>query len=172
MFNPEILIVDVDGVLTPGNFYYSENGKIIKSFGADDSDALKLISDYIKVIFVSGDKRGFSISEKRIKDMGYNLNFVSTLKRIDWIKERYNPNKVIYIGDGIFDFLVMKEVGYSICIKDGDELALKYANYITSNKGGDRAIAECVRHIFKIFFNTKSIEDIIILKSQNNDKDS
>ena len=108
MFCPEILIIDVDGVLTPGNFYYSENGKIIKSFGADDSDALKLISDYIKVIFVSGDKRGFSISEKRINDMGYNLNFVSTLKRIDWIKERYNPNKVIYIGDGIFDFLVMK----------------------------------------------------------------
>ena len=41
--NPKIFILDVDGVMTDGKFYYSAEGKIFKSFGADDSDALGFV---------------------------------------------------------------------------------------------------------------------------------
>ena len=34
-------VVDVDGVLTDGGFYYDEAGKRYKRFGPDDADALK-----------------------------------------------------------------------------------------------------------------------------------
>ena len=34
------LVIDVDGVMTDGKFYYSVDGKILKAFGADDHDAL------------------------------------------------------------------------------------------------------------------------------------
>jgi 3-deoxy-D-manno-octulosonate 8-phosphate phosphatase (KDO 8-P phosphatase) len=151
--NPKVFIIDVDGILTDGGFYYSSEGKIMKKFGADDNDALSLLKPYIDIIFVTGDKRGFQISSKRIvSDMHMQLELVSTIKRIEWIKEKYNPKQVIYMGDGIFDHYVMKEVGYSISVSDGDENTQKYANYVTSRHGGNRAVAEACLHILKVFF--------------------
>ena len=75
-------IFDVDGVLTDGKFYYSDQGKIMKIFGDADNDALSILSNYLEIRFVTGDKKGFSISQKRIvDDMGYKLDLVSTIKR-------------------------------------------------------------------------------------------
>ena len=149
---PKVFILDVDGVLTDGCFYYSEEGKLLKKFGPDDNDALKILEPYIEIRFVSGDKRGFEITKKRIEDMHFKLDFVSTSKRIDWIKERYNPQDVIYMGDGIFDCYVMKEVGYSIATSDSDINAKKYADYVTNRTGAHRAVAEACLHILEKFF--------------------
>ena len=87
---PSTFILDVDGVLTDGGFYYSEEGKIMKKFGADDNDALSLLRPYMEIIFVTGDRRGFDISNKRITDMHFTLELVSTIKRIEWIKQRFD----------------------------------------------------------------------------------
>lgn len=150
---PSVFILDVDGVLTDGGFYYSAEGKVLKKFGADDNDGLSLLRPYIQIIFVTGDKRGFEISKKRIvDDMHYTLELVSTIKRIDWIKERFNPAEVIYMGDGIFDHYVMKEVGYSISVNNGDVNAKTAANYVTKRDGGNRAVAEASLHILEKFF--------------------
>ena len=153
LINPKVFIIDVDGVLTDGGFYYSADGKVLKKFGADDNDALSLLKPYLEIIFITGDKRGYPISEKRIViDMGMRLELVSTIKRIEWIKEYFNPNEVIYMGDGIFDHYVMRNIGYSISVSDGDENAKKYADYITKRTGGKRAVAEACLHILKTFF--------------------
>ena len=149
---PKIFILDVDGVLTDGGFYYTEEGKVMKKFSADDNDALSLLRPYMEGLFVTGDKRGFEISNKRISDMHFSLELVSTIKRIDWIKERYNPEEVIYMGDGIFDHYVMREVGYAISTGDADLHAQKYANYVTKRYGGHRAVAEACLHIMEKFF--------------------
>jgi len=150
---PKVFILDVDGILTDGGFYYSAEGKVMKKFGADDNDSLSLLKPYIEIMFVTGDKRGFPITEKRIAaDMKMRLELVSTIKRIEWIKERYDPREVIYMGDGIFDHYVMKEVGYAISVSDGDENAKKYANYVTKRPGGQRAVAEACLHILEKFF--------------------
>ena len=150
---PKVAIFDVDGVLTTGAFLYSIEGKTYKIFGPDDNDGLKLLENYLEIIFVSGDKRGFEISKKRIvDDMHYPLSLVSTFKRIEWIKERYDPQEVIYMGDGIFDHYVMKKVAYSIAPANGDKLAKEYADYVTERKGGERAVAEACLHIMNKFF--------------------
>ncbi len=149
---PKVFILDVDGVLTDGGFYYSETGKVLKKFGPDDNDALNLLSPYIEIRFVSGDKRGFKITQKRINDMKFPVDCVSTNKRIEWIKERYNPEEVIYMGDGIFDGLVMKQVGYSISTSDSDINAQKMSDYVTKRVGGKRAVAEACFHIMEKFF--------------------
>ena len=47
MFKPRVLIMDVDGVLTDGSFYYSVDGKVMKKFGADDNAALSLLHPYL-----------------------------------------------------------------------------------------------------------------------------
>lgn len=149
---PKYFILDVDGVLTDGGFYYTTNGKVMKKFGADDNDALSLLRPYMKILFVTGDKRGFDISNKRVTDMHFDLNLVSTIKRIDWIKKNFNPKECIYMGDGIFDHYVMREVGYGIATGDADEYAKKYANYVTKRWGGKRAVAEACLHIMETFF--------------------
>ena len=162
MIPPKLFILDVDGVLTTGSFIYSENGKFLKIFGPDDNDGLKLLNDKIDIIFVTGDKRGFEISKKRIvDDMGYELHLVSTIKRIEWIKERYNPKEIIYMGDGIFDSLVMQFVGYSIAPQNADEYAKKYADFVTKRSGGDRAVAEACIHILKNFYGYSNRFEII-----------
>ena len=57
------LVIDVDGVMTDGKFYYSVDGKILKAFGADDHDALSILKKY-KYYFYNWDKKGFKISKK------------------------------------------------------------------------------------------------------------
>ena len=152
-YQPLIFILDVDGVMTNGQFYYNEHGKIMKIFGPDDNDALSLLKDCLDIRFVTGDRKGFKISEKRIvHDMGFKLDLVSTIKRIEWIENLYDLNKVIYMGDGIFDHYVMQGVNYSIAPNNANSIAKKNANYVTERNGGDRAVAEACLHIMEKFF--------------------
>ena len=156
----KFFILDVDGVLTTGHFLYSEKGKLMKIFGPDDNDGLSLLKPYLRIRFVTGDRKGFSISQKRIvDDMGFELDLVSTIRRIDWIKELYNPEEVIYMGDGIFDHYVMSEVGYSIAPANADSNAKRAADFVTERKGGDRAVAEASIHILEKFFDPYNPEN-------------
>ena len=149
-------IFDVDGVFTDGKFYYSQDGKVLKVFGDADNDALSLIKNRLTIHMVTGDKRGFEISKKRIQeDMGYPISLVSTFDRLDWIKKRFNPDETIYMGDGIYDPLVFNEVSYSICPSNGFFNTKKHADFITSSKGSEGAVAEAVIHVLDIFFNEK-----------------
>jgi 3-deoxy-D-manno-octulosonate 8-phosphate phosphatase (KDO 8-P phosphatase) len=94
---PKCFILDVDGVMTTGHFLYTAEGKVIKIFGPDDNDGLSLLKNNLEVRFVTGDKKGFAISHKRIvDDMKFPLELVSTIRRVDWIRERYALEVVIY----------------------------------------------------------------------------
>ena len=57
---PKIFLLDVDGVMTNGQFIYDSKGKKFKVFGPDDHDGLSLLKKYIKIEFVTGDKNGFT----------------------------------------------------------------------------------------------------------------
>lgn len=160
ILKPLCFCSDVDGVLTNGQFLYSSKGKEFKVFGADDNDALKLLKPHLEVVFVTGDKRGFEISEKRIaQDMGFELHLVSTTKRTEWIAQRWPLESVIYMGDGIFDHLVMKRVGYSIAPANSDLNALRNADFVTKRSGGDRAVAEACAHILEKFFGVRIYDE-------------
>lgn len=153
MISPRYFVLDVDGVMTTGQFYYSSEGKVFKVFGPDDNDALSLLNRHLKIHFITGDKRGFSISKKRIvDDMHYPLDIVSTIHRIDWIQEHCDPMATIYMGDGIFDHYVMRKVAYSIAPANAHPLAKRFASYSTNSSGGNRAVAEACLHILERFF--------------------
>ncbi|NQW09745.1 MAG: phosphatase [Alphaproteobacteria bacterium] len=158
----DAFILDVDGVLTDGGYYYSADGKVLKKFGPDDNDALKLLARYIDIHAVSGDHRGFPITHKRVaEDMGLKLDLVSTDCRVQWLAERYNPARLIYMGDGIFDALVFRAVGYGIAPANADPVALRTADFVTSRSGGDRAVSEAVMHVLERFFGVCDIFDIL-----------
>lgn len=150
---PEVFILDVDGVMTDGQFHYTSDGKVMKVFGPDDNDALVLLSPYLTIQFVTGDRRGYGISKARIvDDMKMPLELVSTTKRIDWIRQQWNPERVIYMGDGIFDHYVFAQVGYSIAPANADAYTKSRADYVTGRVGAQRAVAEACLHILAKFF--------------------
>ena len=153
---PKYFILDVDGVMTTGQFMYSKNGKIFKVFGPHDSDGLKLIRNKIDISFISADKRGFSISKKRIvEDMGYKLKLVSEENRFNYIKNNFGFDKVIYMGDGIFDAPLIKKAKYGISPKNARIEARKVSNYITPSKAAEGAVLDACLKINKVFFNKK-----------------
>ncbi len=150
---PKVFILDVDGVMTDGSFLYTAEGKVMKRFGSDDHDGLSLLKPYMEIRFVTGDHRGYAISEARIaKDMKMQLDLVSTTQRIAWISERYDANEVIYMGDGIFDHYVMQGVGYSIAPASAHPLARDAANYVTKARATEGAVADASLHVLEKFF--------------------
>ena len=165
---PKCFILDVDGVMTSGHFFYSDNGKYLKCFGPDDNDGLSLLKGFMDIRFITGDKRGFNISHKRIvDDMNYKLDLVSTIKRVEWLASKYSLKDLIYMGDGIFDHYVMKEVMYSIAPSNADDCAKRFSNHVTIRKGGERAVSEACIHLLDRFFVAFDPEKLPKLKSKN-----
>ena len=149
---PSSFILDVDGVMTDGKFTYTKWGKKSKVFGPDDNDALKLISKYVNVLFVTSDRRGFRISKRRIvKDMGFSLNYVPAMERLDWLSNNFDLNKVIYMGDSFLDGHILKKVLMGIAPANGSSIALINADYVTKSSGAERAVAEACIYLSEIF---------------------
>ena len=147
-------VLDVDGVLTDGKFHYAAVGKVMKVFGPDDADALLLLKPHLNICFVTGDKKGFEITKKRVEtDMKFPLHLVSTFERVQWLEENgMKPEETIYMGDGIFDAMVFAKVAYSIAPANAFYFTKERANFVTPSCGGDSAVAEACLHIAEKFF--------------------
>jgi len=74
------------------------------------------------------------------------------MKRIEWIRERYDPEGVVYMGDGILDPQVFAGVGYGIAPANAFLHTRAKADYVTTHSGGDRAVAEACVHLLDRFF--------------------
>ncbi len=151
---PKNFFIDLDGVMTDGRFYYTAEGKAMKAFGPDDHDAILLLKPYMNIVFITGDRKGFPISEKRIvHDMKFPLELVSTVERVKWIEDRdYKLAESVYMGDGIFDALVFDHVGYGIAPANAFFTTKKHADYVTPSVGGHGAVAEACLHLLEKFF--------------------
>lgn len=153
-------IFDVDGVFTTGQFHYTSEGKTVKIFGPDDNDGLSLLKNKLYIHMITGDKRGFAITKKRIvDDMKFPLDLVSTFDRAKWIKERFNPQETIYMGDGIYDALVFPHVAYSIAPANAFFKTKELAHFVTNTRGGEGAVAEACLHVLEKFFQPLDLEN-------------
>jgi 3-deoxy-D-manno-octulosonate 8-phosphate phosphatase (KDO 8-P phosphatase) len=153
---PKYVIFDVDGVMTTGQFLYSHKGKEYKIFGAHDNDGIKLISDKVKIIFITADKHGYSISKKRIvEDMGQELVLVSENDRISFIDKNFGLKNSIYMGDGFYDVEILKKCLFGIAPKNARVEAKRAADYITPSNSGEGAVLDACIKIKKVFFAKK-----------------
>ncbi len=154
--HPSVVVFDVDGVMTTGQFLYSKQGKEYKVFGAHDNDGIKIIKSMIKIVFVTADKRGFPISKKRIvDDMHQQLNLVGEHERFEFIEQKYGLRNVIYMGDGIHDVNILRSCYYGITPNNARAEAKQVADYITSSNSGEGAVLDACLHIKERFFNSK-----------------
>lgn len=152
VIRPNLFILDVDGVLSTGQHLYDSSGKQYKIFGPHDNEGLKIISNYLKVEFISADQRGFGISEKRVIDMGFEISLVSEDEREYYFEKLKNDN-VIFMGDSYTDSLVFDKINYSIAPKNAISYAINKANFVTSLKAGEGAVFEACMHIKDKFFD-------------------
>jgi len=147
------LILDVDGVLTTGQFLYTAEGKHAKIFGPHDNDGIKLLSKYVTIRAISADKRGFAITKKRVEgDMKMLLDLVTEAERLPWLKKNFNLPETIFMGDGIYDSQVFGHMGYAIAPANAFFLARDKAHFVTKSRAGEGAVAEACLHIMEKFF--------------------
>lgn len=150
---PKHFVLDVDGVMTTGQFWYSEDGKELKCFGPHDNDGIKLLKGKISIHFITADKRGFPISKKRIvDDMQQELNLVPEAERYAYF-ERLGIKETIYMGDGIHDAPVLKDCLFGIAPANARKEAKETADFITESKAGEGAVLDACQEIKKRYFS-------------------
>lgn len=152
-----IVISDCDGCLTDGRFIYTADGKVAKIYGPHDADGVKLLKKHdIQVEFISADKRGYAITEKRITDMKCKLTQVSEPERVEYIKNRIDeyakefPNDEIvsvFFGDGIGDAPVSEVVTEFIAPANARKEAKAVSSLVTESIGGQGAFLDLAIYI-------------------------
>jgi len=146
-------LLDVDGVMTTGQFLYSKDGKEYKVFGPHDNDGLKLIKDKLIIKFITADKRGFSITKKRIvNDMECELELVSEQDRFEYIKANHGFQNLIYMGDGYHDAKILKASMFGISPNDARKEAKSASDYVTESNAGEGAVLDACLRIIKEYF--------------------
>ncbi len=150
----KLILLDVDGVLTDGRLYYTQNGEEIKVFNVKDGFGIKLAQKAgIEIGIISG--RSSNALHKRLKDLGIEEIFTGKkdkLSALENIIERKNTKaeEIAYIGDDLVDIPVMRQVGFPIAVNDAQEIVKKYALYITKRQGGKGAVREAIEFILKL----------------------
>jgi len=153
--NIQLLVLDIDGVMTDGGMYYTEKGDEFKRFDTRDGVAIRrLAKNGFKVGIISS---GFlkNIIQNRADLLGIKFVHtgqdpkIETLKR--WSKElKIKMENIAFIGDDLNDKAVMEAVGVSACPADAEDAIKKIASIILRKKGGHGCIREFVDHYLKI----------------------
>ncbi|MDB9525408.1 HAD hydrolase family protein [Oscillatoria sp. CS-180] len=137
---------DVDGVLTDGGLYYTENGQELKRFDVKDGQGIKLtLTAGIVVAFVSASNS--NAIRIRAKNLGVELVFTGVTDKFACLSEitqrlRISLNETAYVGDDINDILALRKVGIPLSVADAVESVKEISCYTTERRGGRGAIRE------------------------------
>ena len=155
-----LIITDVDGVLTDGGRYYSKKGEELKKFHVHDGMGVNLLlRNNIKTIIVT--KENSKITKCWAKDMKIAKVFAGVThkeKILPKICQLYDvtPTEVVYIGDDVNDIELMNKVGMSVSPFDGIAQAKKIADYVCTKSAGNGVLREVADLILKEKFPKKT----------------
>jgi YrbI family 3-deoxy-D-manno-octulosonate 8-phosphate phosphatase len=142
----KIVLTDVDGVLTDGGIFFSENGEMLKKFNTRDGMGVELLRNYkIPVLIITRENSKIVLS--RAKKLLIKETFIGIKKKELLLpeickKHQIKKNNVAYIGDDINDLEILKQVGFSACPKDGVSIIKKNSDYVCKSKGGEGVLRE------------------------------
>lgn len=145
----ELMLFDVDGVLTDGTLLIGPDGEALKPFNVRDGVAMGLLRQHgIKSGVLSAKSSQPLVTRAAELRMDVvKIGFSHKLAAIDQISEEWGiaPERIGFVGDDIIDIPVMRKVGVSYAPADAHPLALKAAEFTTRSLGGRgvaREIAE------------------------------
>lgn len=142
----ELLILDVDGVMTDGRLYYGNGGEVFKVFNVQDGHAIKsLIRFGVRVAIISG--RSSPAVSARAAELGIRpvyqgcedkLLALETLERATGIP----AHAMAHMGDDLPDLALFDEVGLAAAPGNAHPEVLERADWISAYDGGAGAVRE------------------------------
>lgn len=146
-------IFDYDGVMTQGDVLVDADGVPLRSSNVKDGYAIQLaVRLGYNVAIITG---GYSVSiEKRMMMLGVKDVFVRSANKVE-VLQKYmetnslKPEQIVYMGDDIPDYHVMKMVGLPVCPADASSEIKDISLYISQYNGGKGAVRDIIEQVLK-----------------------
>jgi 3-deoxy-D-manno-octulosonate 8-phosphate phosphatase (KDO 8-P phosphatase) len=142
----QLLVLDVDGVLTDGRLYYGARGESLKVFNVKDGHGIKQVSAAgITVAIISGRKS--PIVTRRARELGIRhvsqgvTDKLAALARLA-ASRALSLEQCACVGDDTPDMPMLRAAGLAIAVADAHRDALGAAHLVTTLPGGRGAVRE------------------------------
>ncbi|MDT8394314.1 MAG: HAD hydrolase family protein [Bacteroidales bacterium] len=152
--NITTFIFDYDGVLTEGIVLLTEEGEPLRTANVRDGYALQLaIKKGYRVAVISGGKS--RSMQNRLSSLGITDVFLGVEHKVLVFNEYLAKNnigrdEVIYMGDDIPDYEVMKLANISACPADAAEEIKLISDYISHYPGGKGCVRDIIEQVLKL----------------------
>ena len=147
----KLMAFDVDGVLSEGTLFYTDDGIELKAFNCLDGLGLHLLRQAgVKVAIITGRKT--RCVEIRMQSLGIDLLFQGIKDKLTTMNELLERlglswEEAGFMGDDLIDLKVMAACGFAAAPADGQELAKRQADLISQKTGGRGAVREVCEFI-------------------------
>jgi 3-deoxy-D-manno-octulosonate 8-phosphate phosphatase (KDO 8-P phosphatase) len=147
-------VFDIDGVLSLQTIGLNTFGIPNRTINLRDGYALQFaIKKGYHIAVISGCNSKEYL--KRLKLLGIKdiyLNSRSKLNNFNQFLKKYDLDKsdVLFMGDDIPDYKVMKEAGISVCPSDADSEIKELASYISDKKGGEGCVRDVIEQVMRL----------------------
>ena len=149
----ELILSDVDGVLTDGRLVYDNQGIESKQFHIRDGMGIRL---WQKAGYPFGlvTLRSSHVVRTRATELEVEIlrqGVSDKLTTVEEIREELDlaPEQICYLGDDLPDVRVMRHVGLGVAVADACEEAREAADFVTTLPGGHGAVRETIAMILK-----------------------
>ena len=150
-------IFDIDGVLSLQTINLNSFGVPNRTVNLRDGYAIQLA---VKKGYHIGIISGSSSKEyqRRLKLLGVKDIYLNSKSKLDHFnvflkKYRLDKSEVLFMGDDIPDFQVMKEAGVAVCPSDADSEIKQVACYISDRRGGEGCVRDVIEQVLRLHNN-------------------
>jgi 3-deoxy-D-manno-octulosonate 8-phosphate phosphatase (KDO 8-P phosphatase) len=149
----KLLILDVDGVLTDGRLFYSEQGEVTLGFHIHDGLGIDLLHRAgIDTAIISGRKAG--AVEKRAEQLKIRHVYLGCAQKAIVYKElreklQLTDEQIAYVGDDWIDIPAMRQVGLKIAVANAMPEVKDIADWKTPKNGGKGAVRDVCELLLK-----------------------
>ncbi|REG82880.1 KdsC family phosphatase [Marinomonas pollencensis] len=142
----QLVVFDVDGVLTDSGLLYSASGEEVKRFNVKDGVAMKLLPKWGVTVAVITAKDSAPL-RRRMEDLGVKHFYPGCHDKAAAFDElvdklAVNPLHSAYVGDDVIDLQVMPKVGVSFCPSDAHILVQRHCHFVLNQAAGQGVARE------------------------------
>lgn len=143
----KLIILDVDGTMTDGGMYFTENGDQIKKYNTKDGMAIgQKVKEGIAFGIISHGHK-LNMVQNRADLLKIAHVYVGQEPKVDvlaqWCSElNITVDQVAFIGDDINDIEIMEKVGLSACPADAVNQVKSISKIILNKEGGKGCVRE------------------------------
>ena len=147
------LVFDVDGVLSSETIQTNDTGELLRSVNTKDGYALRLaVTEGLHVAIITGARE--EAVRRRYERLHIPDIFLGSSVKTEKLKmllAKYNltADEVLYMGDDIPDYEVMKAVGLPCCPRDAAPEIRDISIYVSHKDGGRGCVRDVTEQVLK-----------------------